>query len=212
MGGRITVGIKRPDGREFVHERWTNPLPYYFSNPDFLLGKEEAIQQYELAPEELHKNYIIYPYDYGIVLVDFPRKMIFSRQRYTTLGQVVLFDDDKEMYENIFRLYELNLIGDVIQTMDHLESWYQIKLLDKEINQWIAKFKKYFAGEEIELDQIKYSNYIVKINAGYKIDHQDKTRFDINWDDTIKFIKEGNWKTPIETSSNVTRMLKMNQI
>lgn len=88
MGGAITVGIRLQDGHEEIWDRWTNPLPDWFSRPQFWTGQKEARQYLAAGHPNMTLLSRIEPISYGIVLIDYVTKRVISRQEYCSVWGV----------------------------------------------------------------------------------------------------------------------------
>lgn len=110
MGGNVAVTLRR-NGVEHRMDRWTNPLPETWHDPDFLDGKDSAIEAY-LKPwidmaEDWKKNgpqgpflhnmtsaYAPFPFglqpsEYGAVVFDFDTHTLLSWQMYSKPGSMI---------------------------------------------------------------------------------------------------------------------------
>lgn len=107
MGGDVTVGIRRSNGDEYLGDRWTNPLPTRLSDAAFY-DEGQAVADYIESGEMRRPLNAIKPIDYGLILIDFPQKIVFSRQEYMTPGQLFLGlrSNEPERRELALRLFE----------------------------------------------------------------------------------------------------------
>jgi hypothetical protein len=123
MGGNCAVTLRTPDGTVYAMDRWTNTLPWGFTNLKFITKDPGHIADYlkqwlEMKEDwEKHKDtgkyelpmtsvyapfpYGIRPSEYGIVVVDMVNNVILSHQNYSTIGLIhqisaVLHEDDRE--------------------------------------------------------------------------------------------------------------------
>lgn len=84
MGGSVAVAFRFPDGEIIAQERHTNPLPFWFTHPRLLRGERDFIDRY--IRDANHPDPIpVAPLGYGLVLVDYVSKTLFSMQGYTNL-------------------------------------------------------------------------------------------------------------------------------
>lgn len=126
MGGQITIGIRHPQrGTTFAH-RWTNDFPWRFMQPSFLDGGEEALKYIDEAkpehewplPKRLPR---LQNSEYGIVLIDFITREVYSRQGYNTPGVLYytanLSTADSQAYSAIVELIRRGQIA-VIKEWD----------------------------------------------------------------------------------------------
>lgn len=95
MGGEVFVGVRRSNGQEQCSLRWTNSMPQWLADPDFLSGGRELTKFLKLAKStnkwpqsKLVKR--IQPSEYGVILVDFQTHEILSRQDYTKVGEFMI--------------------------------------------------------------------------------------------------------------------------
>jgi hypothetical protein len=99
MGGTVFVGIRRGDGSEHLYECWTNSIPWWFANPDFVTDGSGVDEFIRLAEERVASGESIYTKrhhsvtysEYGVILIDFIEKKILSCQGYCTPGQMTTF-------------------------------------------------------------------------------------------------------------------------
>jgi len=155
MGGNIAVTIRREDGREHRMCRWTNPIPHTFKNIHFLNGNEEYLDRYIKTWDDfvedyrLHKEdgefehnmtsvYAPYPFlapsEYGIIVVDYQKKVIISCNHYTSLGYIdgvnyLIELPDDPPYTEAFKIPTPDEEGDfaVCQNLAHFISEDRIK-------------------------------------------------------------------------------------
>lgn len=114
MGGSLAVTICEPDGTWHKMDRWTNPTGHTFTDPKFINGDKEFLDEYlkpwhemckdfdkhrnvdgtQLAMSEVYCNPHhssrdkITPSEYGLVYIDFPNKRFYSMQGYTSYDQI----------------------------------------------------------------------------------------------------------------------------
>ncbi len=115
MGGSVFIGIKKPDGPEYYAERWTNYVPWVLSDSSFY-NYGNAAQEYVVAkPSSLffkeHKK-LTYS-EYGVILIDFTNKTIYSRQGYCAVGELLVYSIDNGLRKRIQDLYENNHIKEI---------------------------------------------------------------------------------------------------
>lgn len=106
MGGSLAVTIRTKENGLIKMDRWTNPTPYTFIDPDFLNGGE-TFKEYRQTWIDMCKAYdngfhekdypmaeiycskessrdMIAPSEYGIVFIDMLNKYFFSMNYYTS--------------------------------------------------------------------------------------------------------------------------------
>ena len=110
MGGNLAWTMRLEDGTEYRMDRWTNAMPTFICNPEFLSGNRAAIDEslhswlemkadweanrstgeYALQMTECYAPYPfgLMPSEYGLVVTDFKSKTILSLQGYTNLGMI----------------------------------------------------------------------------------------------------------------------------
>lgn len=111
MGGGLAVTIRMPDGTWYKMDRWTNPTPYTFVDPNFLSGGKtltdyiaqwtEMCEAYDsgtyerdapMASVYCNREYssrdLITPSEYGIVFIDFQDKLFLSMNGYASYEAV----------------------------------------------------------------------------------------------------------------------------
>jgi hypothetical protein len=110
MGGTLFVGIRRRDGTEYISERWTNLLPFLFSNPRFWEDGEEVDEYIKMGLENFPPANRISPSTYGVTLIDFQTKRVLNRQDYCGVGQTVCSFVDAELAQNVQDLIDLGWV------------------------------------------------------------------------------------------------------
>lgn len=93
MGGAIMVGIRRSDGREQCSIRWTNAMPNWLADTSFQ-DEGSALEEFwnrgkSRAQLKDRLDYdLVVPYiarsEYGLILIDFERRMVLSRNGYAS--------------------------------------------------------------------------------------------------------------------------------
>jgi hypothetical protein len=99
MGGTVFVGIRRRDGSEHLYERWTNSIPWYFADAEFVNdgpGVDEFVRradELEASGETLYtkKHHHVTYSEYGVILIDHKTKKMLSCQGYAKPGQFSAF-------------------------------------------------------------------------------------------------------------------------
>ena len=96
MGGSIAITIIK-NGERIHMTRHTNIMPYNLHHPDFLNGGKtyddfiEHFEQIKDNPEFIYSNpWDFSPEGYGIVIIDFDRRKIYSSQGYCAIGSKLI--------------------------------------------------------------------------------------------------------------------------
>ena len=116
MGGEIFVGVRYRDKDGAIKEqcqlRWTNEMPYIFMTPSFLEQGEafekflnEARPRGEWPRPKLVKH--IDGSEYGVILIDFVQRKVFSRNNYCKPGSQYTARFYQGVEEDIGNMYEL---------------------------------------------------------------------------------------------------------
>jgi len=97
MGGAVFLGIRRSDGTEHLYETWTNSIPCWFVDPEFINDGASVDEFVAIAEETIasgnalftkrHKS-VTYS-EYGVILIDHVAKKILSCQGYTRPGRLL---------------------------------------------------------------------------------------------------------------------------
>jgi hypothetical protein len=85
MGGSITVVVRRSNGVEVILDAWTNAIPYYVTEPDFMhegASFEEYMGFNDKIPE-------INPDSYGVLIIDFVSKHMKNYQDYCSVPRML---------------------------------------------------------------------------------------------------------------------------
>jgi hypothetical protein len=115
MGGEICFAVRRSNGTEFSMLCWTNILPWRMFNKDFydegsVLDRLVATAKRGNTWPEAMPIGTINSSEYGIVLVDFVTREIFSRQMYFNPAQRTIFShDDQEDFESAKELIDAGM-------------------------------------------------------------------------------------------------------
>lgn len=124
MGGQICVGVRRSDGREYWTSRWTNPQQWIMTEPSFQ-EEGERLEKYlsdELFADGDSPDLLEAPDpvpEYGYILVDFKTKQIFSRNKYTSFGRLLILAGDG--IEHAKLLQDLGWVTKVMKHRFHSE-------------------------------------------------------------------------------------------
>lgn len=102
MGGTVFVGIRRGDGTEHLYERWTNNMPWYFADAEFI-NDGSGVDEFIRYGDELHasgesiytkRHHAVTYSEYGVILIDHVTKKILSCQGYAKPGQMSVYWHD----------------------------------------------------------------------------------------------------------------------
>jgi hypothetical protein len=138
MGGNVGIIIKKATGEQIAQDRWTNIMPYQFSQVELYDGEPEVwyegfSKQWEVMKKDYEKNKdtgnftenmtsVYFPHEnacpseYGLIAVDFGKKKIYSSQDYCGIGTLSIYNmwEDEEDKEEFKKFFEAGLIGDLI--------------------------------------------------------------------------------------------------
>jgi len=146
MGGSIAVTIREEDGTEHRMCRWTNPLPFVFSGifagefnleeylkiwnemrEDYLENKDTGNFQHNMTSVYADSPYLC-PMGYGLIVIDFQKKVIISSQGYTSVDTlpIVSLQYDREhentgdsRWDHFKKLYPDKIIGFTMYDRDN---------------------------------------------------------------------------------------------
>jgi hypothetical protein len=133
MGGNVAVIVKEPDGTVWDMVRWTNNIPYFFSKVSLFNGNfDEWFDEYGKAWKIMKDDYErnghtgnfedkntqynfpgkgVYPFDYGMIVVDAQKKKLYSSQNYASVGQINFHHlKDREALDNLSQMVEAGYI------------------------------------------------------------------------------------------------------
>jgi hypothetical protein len=139
MGGNVGIIVKKPNGEQVGMDRWTNIMPYFFKQINLYLGNfdtwysEFSEQWLEMKADyeknkdtgkfELNMTSVYFPCntqspsEYGIIVVDFPNKHIYSSQDYCNIGSLAFYniwnrwEDNSENEELLRQYFNHNMIS-----------------------------------------------------------------------------------------------------
>lgn len=126
MGGQIVVGIRHTlNGapEEVFISRWTNDIPWRFMTQGFLSQGQalrEFIEEAQLITKKsLEPRLLKTPRlgEYGIILIDFVTRRVYSRQDFAKIGelQIIAYSDIfRTLLENTLTLIQHGMIEDAI--------------------------------------------------------------------------------------------------
>jgi len=199
MGGSVLIGIRRRNGEVYLSERWTNPTPYWFNDPDFYNEDEKLVQEY-LDGEDSKPQTTINPSEYGVILVDLIKGRVLSRQNYTFIGGITLNTTDSEKMELVLKLQERGLVTKV-------EIWVSgggEKQLDA------AAQERFFQMLKDPKLEDRSDMYDVSFQIpGVEMNHLVGVRGSDCWDDVLKWVTENEWPTPIMPMDEVRKVYEL---
>ena len=122
MGGSIGFGIRWKDDKgihEVYMDRWTNDLFWRIMSPDFInQGKEMQALIDEAKPNHKWPSAVqleqIERGEYGVVLVDFPSRSIYSRNDYSTPGSNYLMPHSSAFSEELVNAEQMAKDGKLL--------------------------------------------------------------------------------------------------
>lgn len=150
MGGSIAVTVRRANGENIRMCKWTNTLPGFFKNIDWIDGKEQHLDEYlkswydRRAPdshsdqssrsEQFHSNRtpvyaphsFLAPTGYGLVVIDYQTKTVLSMQGYSTL--IELFSSD---FDSLNTIGFFNVLEDYFNKEIHKHQTRIQRLLER---------------------------------------------------------------------------------
>lgn len=180
MGGCVGVTILKNNGERINMNRWTNILPYFFRQASLYKGEEDKwLNEFLAEWKKMQKDYennkdtgqyeinmtdVYFPHDtfspveYGLVIVDFPNKKIYSSQSYTTLGK---------MYASSIRERYYNNDNDDYIKEKNAEKTAEFKELYD--NGLITQISYYDEKEKYENQYIYNSSFLAKVSTMYRL-------------------------------------------
>lgn len=141
MGGNVGVIIKKENGEQIGMSRWTNSMPYHFSNPLLYQGKtKEWFEEFSSEWFQMKADYeenkttgkfkynmtpVYFPHsscspdEYGIIAVDLKNKKIYSSQDYCSIGKLPFYKmweryfDNTENIEALKGFFQSNMLHEI---------------------------------------------------------------------------------------------------
>jgi hypothetical protein len=140
MGGSITVIIREEDGKIHKMCRWTNSLPYFTKDLNFINKDKKHLKDYLKVFYSMENDYkrvqkkggnyrfqmtdcyipysgYIAPIEYGLVLIDYQTEQIISCQGYSSLNTICRYEIEnpkiisKDEFETIQKLVEAEKVS-----------------------------------------------------------------------------------------------------
>ena len=210
MGGAVRVVIRKEDSEVLSFVSWTNSIAHVLKSPEFLSGDLSGIVEhmdyYAKLQEDYKKNkdsgnfeerntFIygkykfdeIFPVEYGIIVVDFKDKKIYSCQDYTNLeshyaafmrsndGEPSFLHHSEKEVKELIHMADLNLFHSASVYFD--DDWHEIEFSP-------------------ELDYISIIKTVNKAldgkDCGYNIDRNNLISFNLNIKSSFKVEKYTN--------------------
>lgn len=152
MGGHISVGVRRKDGSFKTIGVWTNPLKWYLTDPRFLDGSVEPLDEffarYLKEGVEFGGPQANVPGEYGFVLVDEIDRLVMNWNHYTRMNAFRLDQFGIELGEDGFSL-DFLLDDDFIEARRQLMPYVSgASVYDRETK----AFKEYAASRPLTND------------------------------------------------------------
>lgn len=204
MGGYVLVGFRRRDGSEYVAERWTNPLPSWMCNPTWWTGR--LIDKYINAGEsgDFPEEQLIHPSEYGVIFFDFQKKILFSRQDYTTPGRALCAYDNSPDAKEWIRLRDKGWIRNYkcwpISKVEERSAFEpQREMTSEEIKAFWARQAAHIQDPSVSVKNPKLAmvelwwhppGWVFDVGAGGY-----NTRGYKHWAAVRQFLKDNEWKT-----------------
>lgn len=230
MGGRLTVAIRRGNGTEYISGRWTNPLPHWLSNPKFWDDGTVVDDYIKAGLENNTPTDRVFPEEYGVVVIDFQTKRVFSRQDYCGIGHtnttfldaegaanlLTIIEEGRVTRYDVFRHAPFDAPEDVREALhaDHT-------LHPDEVEEFHAQVRRIATGPNPEdgdgytgCKHFKPGMIVVEWSVpGWTFDDGKRYREGkvVNcaprawkcWSEVEAFIKETGWKSPCWTQTEV---------
>ncbi len=205
MGGELFVGIRKSDGTEHCSLRWTNIMPLFMADPDFLNeGKslDEFISRAKPTNKWPQSRLIktIQSSEYGVVLIDFPSKQILSRQDYFKIGSFSVTSFSSAFIEELsilVKLYKLGWVKDLYNSPIPIETSKLSSSMKDECFNWVNEIltKK---GERAHSTLDKFFTVIhADLNLPFEVNDSLNRACDV-WPEVVKWVKDHNWITKIK--------------
>jgi hypothetical protein len=153
MGGNVAITVKEADGNLWKMDRWTNIIPYYFSQVSLYNGNfehwfKEFMAQWLLMRDDYEKNKatgkfrqnmtsVYFPFDvtapseYGLIVVDAQKKKIYSAQNYSKVAEISIYTlkDDEAGEKNLQALADAGYLKTVTYMLKNASGKYEKKII-----------------------------------------------------------------------------------
>ena len=197
MGGSIRVIIVK-DKIVTKKTRWTNSLPSFVQDSNFIDCKKEWVDEYINSPSDYTTPQNDFsPEGYGLDVFDFDKKIIYSCQGYCSYKAIdfidmLFYEESKEVIKELFSRellrIQYNFIGEIQTITESFE--YFLDKLNYFIDQKHARFiidwektgwtlKKYKETKE------QWEEYFFEIQNNYELTESEKE----HWNDWINSIE-----------------------
>lgn len=137
MGGNIGIIVKKSDKEQIPMDRWTNVMPYHFSQINLYQGNleqwyDEFTQSWQNMKNDYERNKdtgnyeenmtpVYFPHtlnvpsEYGLIAVDMVNKKIYSSQDYCTIGALNIhrYYNDHDEQEKLREFFENGYIKEL---------------------------------------------------------------------------------------------------
>lgn len=140
MGGNVGMIIRKENGEQIAMSRWTNLMPHWFKDIRLYRGqtqqwyddfsKEWLLMKNDYEQHKDSKNYalpmtsVYFPHvtaspdEYGIIVVDFQHKKIYSSQDYCNIGSLSFYHmwsrrQDEQDIEALQQYYEQDMLKSI---------------------------------------------------------------------------------------------------
>lgn len=201
------VGVRLNDGSEHLSLRWTNEMPGWLSDPAFYAGPGADVFIARASPKNKWPNAkavkAVEKSEYGVILVDFVKKHILSRQGYCRIGCLSVlaspncFSDGDEAI-NVTMMNKLGWITSIERPM-HTEgepAFDQAKFLAE-----CAKMAK--QGRTGAMKAFSECFGLLSVTyrpAGWTIDHDPSGPGHSKkaWADIKQYLTANDWKSPVK--------------
>jgi len=209
MGGAIFVGVRYKDNkgkvREVQMDRWTNDLPHRLIDPGFLdQGKafETFIKEAKKDNEWPYSKLInkITNVEYGVVLIDFITREIYSRNYYVEPGELIFTTNSsasQKMFEQIAELIRRGNIESIVETSFKEEKTRDINI---PVDTFVDLVNQRIENEG---DRVNFMFTITLKKDVINVDHKSTMRDDSlnNLDDLKAWLKKNGWISKIDEKS-----------
>jgi hypothetical protein len=203
MGGEVFVGVRYRDSGGEVHEhcslRWTNEMPRVLADIGFY-RKGRALSDFiaDAKPDSHWPQPVltkeISPSEYGVILVDFEEKIIFSRQNYSGIGSYCAAFDEPEDRRLVTRLAKAKGVtsittyrGDALPVME------------------VIKVLAQLARDREPRTDAQVVEYRI---PGWEINHRS-IRADECWPVVRSFVKEHGWRSRIWSAKRASKSVRV---
>ncbi len=210
MGGEVFVGVRDLNHKEHLALCWTNPMPYWLADVDFY-SSPEVLQKFlgmaksgNTWPDDKPTDRVE-PSEYGVILIDFPNRRVFSRQDYTQVGHLLVHGrhingDDASL------VTKLSTRGWITRVWDVGDDAYfedPSKKLDPVIVQAFLQscaLQSEAIARRVPIADLQRDFGLVGVDfqiEGWTLDHKSD-RADTVWPEVVAWLKGNEWVSPVE--------------